>query len=156
MLVNQATIRNAETELDVDFQGSKSRDGYDVAAPEHRTIVGQQTIICLAAKWLAQFPAIPADEWRHSVRPGRRKFANTYWLKHRFSDEAALLLGNDAYISNGAFMVAAHLADFDVQSKRGDVSGWLNLSERAIESIFQRYSAQIELEGREYRPKHRP
>lgn len=96
MLGNQATIRKAGAELGVDFQETISRDGYDVAAPEHRTIVGQETMIRIAAMGLAQFLAVLANGLVCSVSPGRRKFANTYWLRHRLSDESALFLGDDA------------------------------------------------------------
>ncbi len=53
-------------------------------------------------------------------------------------------------------MVTAHLAAFEVRRKRGDENERLNLSERAIESTFERYSVQTGLDGREYLPKHRP
>ena len=52
-------------------------------------------------------------------------------------------------------MVAMHLAGFEMQCKRSDVSGRLILRERAIESIFRRYSKRIEIEGRECPPEDR-
>lgn len=93
-----------------------SREGYDVAAPEHRTIVGQETMVRIAARWLTQFLAVLTDELGCSVCPGCRKFANTYWLRHRLSVKEPLFLGNDAQASDGAFMVAVHPAGLEMQS----------------------------------------
>ena len=156
MLVNEATIRKAEAELHADIQESMSRKGYDVAAPEHRTTFGQETMIRIAAKWLEHHPAVLAHELGCRVCPGRRKFANAYWLRHRLSDEPALFLGNGAQALDGAFIVAVHLAGFEMQCKRSNVSGRLILSARTIESICRRYSERIEIEGRKYPPETRP